>query len=283
MENIETTYQEQLDELLIKIINKEEHLSFSSLKAFMKSPKDFVEYKFAERKSTKSMDFGTMVHCLILEPSEFENRYVIVPDDAPRKPSITQLTAKKPSDDTIKAIAYWNEFEVNNKNKTIISKDEKSDAEKIANNLKYNSSASKILNMCNEFEVGLDFEYNNFRFKGYVDANGEKVRADVKIYASAEPRKFQRDAFKDFLHIQASIYNTGLGNVPYYLLVADKSGGVSVHKISLDLIEYGKKQLDETLEQFNRCILENKWSESYNFYSERYDGSYNFERPAYAY
>ena len=283
MENETQTFQEQLDEFLMKILKKEEHLSFSSLKAFMKSPKDFIDYKFAERKSTKSMDLGTLVHLLVLEPTKFEERYAILPDDAPKKPSITQINAKKPSDDTLKAIAYWNEFEVNNKHKTIISKSDLLDAQSITNNIKFNNSASNILNKCNEYEIPLDFEYNNFRFKGYVDANGENIRADLKIYASSEPRKFQRDAFANSLHVQASIYNIGLGNVPYYLISADKSGGVSTHKISLELIEYGKKQLDNILEEFNRCILENKWHQSYDFYSQRYDGTYIFDRPAYAY
>ena len=47
-------------------------LSFSSLKAFDRSPLAFVHYKEGPRKETDAMRFGTMVHRAVLEPDKYQ-------------------------------------------------------------------------------------------------------------------------------------------------------------------------------------------------------------------
>ena len=51
-------------------MNKEKFtpLSFSSLKSFKKSPREFLAYKKRAIKETPAMRMGTLVHLLVLEP-----------------------------------------------------------------------------------------------------------------------------------------------------------------------------------------------------------------------
>jgi hypothetical protein len=53
------------------LMSGESHLSYSSLKAFKKSPIDFINYKMGKKETTDAMLFGSMLHCLVLEPQDF--------------------------------------------------------------------------------------------------------------------------------------------------------------------------------------------------------------------
>ena len=64
-----------------------------------------------EFQPSASMEWGSLVDCLITQPESFNERYVVIPEDAPRKPSITQINAKKPSPDTVIAVAYWKKMD----------------------------------------------------------------------------------------------------------------------------------------------------------------------------
>jgi hypothetical protein len=273
--------QEQINNLINGIIKKEINLSYSALSAFRKSPQEFINYKFRTFESTPAMEFGSLVHCMVLEPEKLEKRYVRVPNDAPKRPTSVQLNAKKPSEETLKAIEFWNQFNSENENKTIISKSDFYDAMEVANNIRKYYPSSNILSLCSEFEKKVEFEYNNFKFKGFIDGEGINVRTDLKIVQSAEPRKFQRDSFANGHHIQAGIYQIANGRKPYYIISADRNNGLSVHKLSQDLIDYGIKEVNKMLEDFNRAILEDSWNKSYDFYSDRMDGAFEFELPKY--
>lgn len=54
---------------------------------------------------------GLALDCLLTEDATaFAKRFPVLPDDAPKKPSITQRNAKKPSPETVVAINWWDEW-----------------------------------------------------------------------------------------------------------------------------------------------------------------------------
>jgi hypothetical protein len=57
-------------------------------------------------------DVGSAIDALLLEgEAAFRERFEIIPPDAPKYPTSTQRHAAKPSPETVKAVAWWNEFE----------------------------------------------------------------------------------------------------------------------------------------------------------------------------
>ena len=267
--------------LINSLLNHEKHLSYSSLSAFKKSPLDFLHYKFKPKEQTPAMAFGSMAHNFILEYHTFFDNYFIIDSDAPKKPTSVQINAKNPSVDTLAAIIYWDNLKNVAENRTLINNSDMNELEKVANSLFKNVSANNLIIQCKEFEKEYNFNHDNFLFKSFIDAEDSNIRLDLKIVQSAEPKKFQRDAIAYGYHMQAAMYELAGGKRDYYLIALDRNGGVSVNKLSDELIAYGMQEINNLLENFNRCVLEDAWMQSYEFYSSRADGAYEFELPKY--
>lgn len=271
----------EIHNLINSLLNYEKHLSYSSLSAFKKSPLDFLHYKFKPKEQTPAMAFGSMAHNFILEYHTFFDNYYVIDVNAPKKPTSIQINAKKPSDDTIFAIQYWENLSKEAGNLTLITNSDLNELDKLSNSLFKNTAAMHLVIKCKEFEKEYNFKHDNFLFKSFIDAEDSNIRLDLKIVQSAEPKKFQRDAIAYGYHIQAAMYELAGGKRDYYLIALDRNGGVSVNKLSEELIAYGMQEINNLLENFNRCVLEDAWMQSYEFYSSRADGAYEFELPKY--
>lgn len=66
----------------------------------------------ADADESAALRFGRAFHCATLEPHEFGDRYVLLPDDAPKKPTERQLNARNPSMETVRAIDWWRTWEL---------------------------------------------------------------------------------------------------------------------------------------------------------------------------
>lgn len=65
---------------------------------------------------------GLAIDCLLTEGQEaFLKRFPELPDDAPKRPSKSQVNAKKPAPATIDAIKWWNDFDAKFPNHEILS------------------------------------------------------------------------------------------------------------------------------------------------------------------
>ena len=58
---------------------QERPLSYSSLKEFAKSPRHYLDYLNRKKETTPAMQFGSMVHCLLLQPDKFDTQFAIMP------------------------------------------------------------------------------------------------------------------------------------------------------------------------------------------------------------
>ncbi len=129
-----------LDDLSIEDYHGGAGVSKSALDDFRRSPLLYWSNRFDPSKppeeEKKSHLQGNLLHCAFLEPDMFASRYITVPEEAPKKPSITQRNAKKPSADTLEAINWWDRFNLDNADKKIITPDQYTLAWKQADSLR---------------------------------------------------------------------------------------------------------------------------------------------------
>ena len=117
---------------LEKLTNEEYHsldyVSKSHLDLINKSPFHYWDrYINPERvipEPTKAMFLGSAFHTIVLEPDLFEKEYIVESANAPKRPTAIQRNAKKPSTQTLDAIAYWEEFDKKANGKILISIDD---------------------------------------------------------------------------------------------------------------------------------------------------------------
>ena len=116
---------------LKKMSNAEYHaldyVSKSHLDEVNKSPfhywDKYINPNRVIQEPTKQMILGSAFHTLVLEPELFDKEYIVESANAPKRPTETQRNAKKPSNQTLSAIAFWDSFDDKAKGKTFISLD----------------------------------------------------------------------------------------------------------------------------------------------------------------
>lgn len=269
-------------DLMKRLQSKEETLSYSSLKAFAKSPRNFIQYKLATKKpQSDSQIFGSLCDCLLTEPETFENKYVVV-DNVPSTDNqigfcnslisgSTAEEAKKlnnPRGDAKElAEMYAPYINALKSGKLSVSTSTKEQAQKIVDNLYKSELVMQYINACSGFQVKTEWTFSGWKFKGFKDAVGTNLILDFKYAADSEPDKFERDIFKFDYFMQAGMYvDSDEGFPEYYLIVYDKSMNFSVLKIDVSLISYGIRKYQYLVKKMEQCIKENRWSESYNFF-----------------
>lgn len=271
--------QTKIDQLISDLMDGSKTLSFSSLKAFKNSPADFIDYAFREKKQTDAMLLGTLIHCLVLEPDQFEGRYTVMDD----LDVVAEIGGGNPRA-TNKYKEWKADFIFKNSGKEIIGYKMSEQAKIIAGNVLHNKAAKKILSLCTRREQKIEWQYKNFGFRGYYDGGGEKIRADIKKVPDASPRAAQQTIIKMWYHGQAAMYLTAEGvMLPFYIICCDAKGGVSVHKLDKSLIEQGLEDYSNLVDKFNECLLKENFNQSYDFWAESYDGIYTCDKPAYMY
>lgn len=271
-------FKQKLDQLIDDLITGTKLLSFSSVKAFRNTPIDFVNYVLQKPEQTDAMFLGTVIHCLVLEPDKFDERYTVMDDTK----KVAEIGGGNPRNTNL--YKEWKaNFLANVKGQVITIKIHEQ-AKAIANNIMFNRAAHKILSICPQREKYIEWTYKNFGFRGYIDLCGEKVYADLKLVPDASPRKAQRTIIERWMHGQAGMYLTEKGLIcPFYIIAFDRKGGVSVHKLHKSLIDHALEEYSMVIDKFNECLLKENFGQSYDFWAESYDGIFVCDKPAYLY
>lgn len=261
------------------LMSGEGHLSYSSLSAFKSSPRDFIDYKLGVREPTDAMQYGAMLHCLVLEPDDFANRYHVL-DDAD---ICNQIGGSKPRSTNL--YKDWKKAALIEAGKReLVETDDYLAAKIAADSILNNRASAKVIGRVTTREKPIEWEYKNFRFKGFIDGDGEKLMFDIKTMPDASPKAVQREIVKRALYMQAAMYLYAEGTPKdYYIIAVDRKNGISVHKLEMALIEHGMIEYSRLLDQFNHCILTDSFDQSYDFFADRGDGIFMCEKPGYLY
>jgi len=267
--------------------SKEETLSFTSLKEFAVSPKNFIKYKLKERKKpTDAVLEGSVCDALLcdhIRPDrlEFENNFSIV-ENTPttvNQEIFCDLVIEGKSIEEAKKTSnargtseelfetYKSFIEASKSGKQSVSKTLYDKCVAIVDGLKKSELVNSLLDSIIDVQVKCEWEFKGYKFKGYKDAQGNNLLIDFKKMPDANPDKVEREIISRKIYLQMGMYAKDIEGIPeVYLIVFDATGNFSVIKIDYTLISYGIREYEYLVFKFDQCIKQNRWSESFNFF-----------------
>lgn len=259
-------------ELIERMENHEEKLSFTSISNFAKSPRHFMLYKLLpdDKRETPAMLLGSVIDCLITEPDNFADKYRVAPENAKMNSlegldvwaeflGIELYGKKDEKTAQIKAVLANSDFKV-------IDAITYKQAERIANAVIRNEAATYVLSRVTETQKKLTWEYGGWNWSGKPDFVGEKMIADLKLTADAKPRMCEYVIKEKYYTWQQALYGQGKDQ-DHFIIMADRSGSVSVHEVTRRSILNAWAQIDDALAGLERCIYRGDWWASYDFWA----------------
>lgn len=183
---------------------KRDYISFSALKAFDKSPNHYLQYIAGDAPKTDAMTFGSAFHCFVLEPEEFDSRYIVLPKMDRR---------------TKEGKAAFESFSASGRE--LISEGDFQAMLRMRDSIMSNPAAVELLEGC-IYEEPVYRYFEGTYIKGVVDAwrKGAFI-LDLKTCADASPDAFARAAHLSMYHEQAALYQTACVESRFYWIAIE--------------------------------------------------------------
>jgi exodeoxyribonuclease VIII len=241
-------------------------ISSGGLKAAARSAWHYKHRKHIE--PTPAMLLGTLSHCAVLEPSAVDERYVTVPDDAPRKPTRMQLEAKKPSPETVAQIAWWRAFEASAAGREIVSA-EAMELTRLQIEALQRVPELRELFASGAGEVSLVWIDAQTRLacKARLDwlNNRRRMALDLKTTADESPRAFGRQVARmrwdlQWAHYVAGLQAHGLADDMLFAAVTNEPPVLAVPYMLTDEIKsQARDERAELMDLIARCTSTDEW------------------------
>ena len=220
----------------------------SLLKKLLVSPKQFKYERDNPRPDAPHFRVGRLAHTLILEPHLVDEHYALY--------------------EGRRAGKAWQEFQVENQDKTILNRTELTKCEGIARAVLGCPEAVRHFRAPIEIERALRWfdEETGAECKARLDVIGRAV-VDIKTSASLTPRRFERAAVDYGYHIQCAFYHDGALANGYELqtlpvLIAVDSApphDVIVYQVPEHVIEFGREEYRRLLSLYIQCEANDHW------------------------
>jgi hypothetical protein len=246
-------------------------LSATGLKLLARSPWHFANR--VDTDPTPAMLRGTLAHCAVLEPDAMERRYVVVPADAPNRPTRRQWEAKKPSPESQAAMAWWADFQAANASRELVSFADyalcQMQLEAVA---RQPELAALLREGRGEVSVFWIDEATGIYCKARPDwlppADGRSITPlDLKTCADESPNGFGRAAARLRYDLQAAHYTAGIEaatglTVDKFVFgaISSKPPVLAVPYVLTDEVrDQGRDERRELIERLAWCRRENEW------------------------
>lgn len=234
------------------------HTSSSQLVRMLQTPAHYQHHlQCVGEEESDLMKLGTAVHCALLEPKTFPNRYVL----APRKYNRTLKVDK--AEIALLEAAY--------PNKTLVTPSEAEMLRKAVNGIRQHRLAASLLSGAGESELsifwrdaltGLDLKVRIDRFAHFGVGN---TMVEVKTTDNASPWHFSRKVIDMDYDMRAVMYTDGIEQVYglqaqiVWLVIERETGFVTTYKPSPEMIRRGKKRYEEARLALAKAKALNQW------------------------
>ncbi len=206
---------------------------------------------------TPALAFGQYLHSLALEGEEATNaRYIVLPDDAPDRPTAKMREAKKNSPASQERIQWWDQFILSAAGKTITTNDDSKLAWRMVESIRSKATARKLF------------------ARGTPEVTFRKQMASfpvqiVDLKSIDELGDFPHHFHKFNYYYNAAFYQLvlnstlALGDVyPRYLFVVsekDEPFDVAFREPDDIALEIGRMEVMRDLGRLKTCYDENVW------------------------
>ena len=228
----------------------ENRINNSGLKLIMRTP---AHYKYnlehpEERKPTPQMMLGTAVHCAVLEPATFNDRYAIAPQCDKR---------------TKEGKAIW--FKLEASKKLILSASDYEAVQGMSQSVLNHETASKLF-AAGDPEVTVFTDIEGIPAKARLDWYRNGIILDLKTTAAADPDSFSKSCANFGYSLQAAWYMDccEAAGLEAHTLIFVTVESVNPHLVScyeLDevSIEYGRDHYRAALNKYRECMALDEW------------------------
>lgn len=229
----------------------------SRLMEFKKSPlhyhyKYLTDHSMEPIKSTRDMDFGNLVHCLVLEPDKFHDNFVIQPE-----------FNKRTNDGKFK----YNQFLSGLSGKIAITNEDFELANSMKNAIISHEIAALLLaNSKVEQSIFWTENVTKIQCKVRMDSWKNNLVIDLKTCASADYKSIQNSALKYGYFLQAGMTYLALKSLEielmkFVLICVEKSApfGVGIFVIENEALEFGVLEFKQLIYDFAECQTKNSW------------------------
>lgn len=191
-------------------------ISKSGLDLINKSPMHYWAKYLAEDRpvepTKKHYLVGSVTNDVLLQPHLIEQQYVILPEGAPRRPTAAQINAAKPSEETLKTIAWWDDFNANVGGREVVDKADYDAACRMRDSI-WTHPAARLLLKDIVAEKTMFFEEPETgaqcKFRPDIISKNSGFLVDLKTTGDASPSAFGRSAINYRYHVQAAFYANG--------------------------------------------------------------------------
>lgn len=230
-----------------------EAMSASGAKKMLRSPAHYKLMRDEPSAPTDTMQFGTAVHCGVLEPNDFENRICI----APKVDKRTTIGKER-----------WAQFVAESGGKIVLDQADHDCVRRCIDAVLAHPSASRLLEG-SQRELSLfwlDGEYK-VPCKARYDARNHGGVIDLKTTQDASPEGFARQIANLLYHVQGAHYVVGAEHVlnetpAFFAFIAVESEpphAVACYTLPPVAIQAGRRLMDEALARYKAALETGKW------------------------
>jgi exodeoxyribonuclease VIII len=248
-----------------------EAASNSGLKAVGRSPAHFKYQQENPTPPSPQMLEGLSIHCATLEPDQFTARHAIIPDNAPRKPTIAQINSKKPSEKALESMQFWEQWDLLNKSKLVVTTEDAAKYLEIGKLIRTHPELSVFFEKGKAEQAVFATDPNTgvlckCKPDFLTEVKGYKICLELKTAPDARPVAFRRDAFKFGYFTAAAFYQDvmgwSIGRPDLYLFIVierDPPYGIKTYEPTAESIFRGTDLYRANLDLYAYCMKTGEW------------------------
>jgi hypothetical protein len=232
----------------------------------------YLDPERVKAEPTPAMQEGTLIHTVILEPHKLAAEYAVLPPGAPSRDCLRHRNAKNPSEETIKNIAWWDEWLANNEGKQILDAKQYNKAQRITDSVRRHPAAAWLLERPGIVETPHTWQdlYTGAPCKCMPDKRLHKdnILVDVKSTEDAGPDGFSKSVVNYRYDVQGAYYLDGFdhGANPirhddFIFIAVEKEPpfAVGVYRLPEEAIKVGREKYLRNLHTYMECLRTGNW------------------------